>query len=128
MWHPGKYARMLSQRIRRHGAQVWLVNTGWSGGAYGTGSRIRLKYTRAMLDAIYAGALRDARTVTDPTFGLEVIAECPGAPSELMLPRGSWADKAAYDQTAATLAGLFKENFKAYESGVTDAVRAAGPR
>ena len=81
------------------------MNTGWSGGAYGTGSRIRLKYTRAMLDAIYAGALRDARTVMDPTFGLEVIAECPGAPSELMLPRGSWADKAAYDRTAAKLAG-----------------------
>ena len=128
VWHPGKYARMLSQRIRRHGAQVWLVNTGWSGGAYGTGSRIKLKYTRAMLDAIYAGTLRDARTVKDPTFGLEVIAECPGAPSELMLPRGSWADKTAYDRTAVKLAGLFKENFKAYQSGVTDEVRTAGPR
>ncbi len=128
VWHPGKYARMLSQRIRRHGAQVWLVNTGWSGGAYGTGSRIRLKYTRAMLDAIYAGALRDARTVEDPTFGLEVVAECPGTPSGLMLPRDSWADKAAYDRTAVKLAGLFKKNFRVYESDVTDAVRAAGPR
>ncbi len=128
VWHPGKYAQMLSERIRRHGAQVWLVNTGWSGGAYGTGSRIKLKYTRAMLDAIYAGALGDARTVMDPTFGLEVIAECPGAPSEAMLPRDSWEDKAAYDQTAIKLAGLFRKNFKAYESGVSEEVRAAGPR
>lgn len=104
------------------------MNTGWSGGAYGTGSRIRLTYTRAMLDAIHAGALRDARTVRDPTFGLEVIAECPGAPSQVMLPRDSWADKAAYDRTAARLAGLFKENFKAYESGASQEVRAAGPR
>ena len=128
VWHPGKYAQMLSERIRRHGSQVWLVNTGWSGGAYGTGSRIKLKYTRAMLDAIYAGALRNARTVMDPTFGLEVIAECPGAPSEAMLPRDSWEDKAAYDQTAAKLAGLFRKNFKAYESGVSQSVREAGPR
>ncbi len=128
VWHPGKYAQMLSECIRRHGAQVWLVNTGWSGGAYGAGSRIRLKYTRAMLDAIYSGALREARTARDPTFGLEVITECPGAPSEALLPRESWADKAAYDQTAAKLADLFKENFKAYESGVSDEVRAAGPR
>ena len=128
VWHPSKYAQMLSERIRRHKVQVWLVNTGWSGGAYGVGSRIPLRFTRAMLDAIYSGALKEAQTVTDPIFGLQVISQCPHVPSEVLIPRESWTDKNAYDQTAAKLSGLFRENFKVYENGVSNAVRAAGPK
>jgi len=127
VWHPGKYAEMLSERIRVHGTQVWLVNTGWSGGAHGVGSRIKLRYTRAMLDAIYSGALKGAKAEKDPIFGLEMIAECPNVPFEVLLPRDAWTDKAGYDQTAAKLADLFRKNFKAYEGGVSEAVRAAGP-
>jgi len=128
VWHPGKYAQLLSERLRKHDSQVWLVNTGWSGGAYGIGSRIKLKYTRSMIDAIYSGQLAKAKTEQDPIFGLDVIAECSDVPPEILIPGNTWSDKSAYDQTAQKLAGLFSENFKKYETGVSDAVRESGPQ
>jgi phosphoenolpyruvate carboxykinase (ATP) len=127
VWHPGKYAQLLSEKIQKHKANVWLVNTGWSGGSYGVGSRIKLKYTRAMIDAIYSGALAEAPTKRDKTFGFEVITSCPDVPSKILDPRKSWDDKAKFDETAHKVADLFKKNFEKYESGVTQAVRAAGP-
>lgn len=127
MWHPAKYADLLQQKLRQHRATVWLVNTGWSGGAYGTGARMKLKLTRAIIDAIHAGTLREAPMERDPTFGFEVVAACPGVPAELLRPRGTWADGAAYDATAGKLAQLFRENFRKYETEVSAEVRAAGP-
>jgi phosphoenolpyruvate carboxykinase (ATP) len=127
VWHPGKYAEMLADKIRRHNAHVWLLNTGWSGGGYGVGSRIRLAWTRAMVDAIYSGALVEAPTEIDPVFGLHVVTACPGVPVEMLQPKKTWLDKAAYDLAARKLAGLFAENFKTYADGVSAEVRAAGP-
>ena len=127
VWHPGKYAELLSERIRSHGAKVWLVNTGWSGGPYGVGSRMKLKLTRAIIDAIHAGQLDDAAVETDPVFGLHVLTDVPGVPSQVLNPRNTWAEKQRYDDTAHKLAGLFRDNFKKYEDGVSQAVRDAGP-
>ncbi len=127
VWHPSKYAELLAAKMKEHRARVWLVNTGWSGGAHGTGKRISLKNTRAIVDAIHSGSLAKAKTQRDPVFGFEVVTECPGVPSEILIPRNAWADKAAYDATARKLAGLFKENFKKYEAGASEEVKAAGP-
>ena len=126
--HPGVYAKMLGERIARHGARVWLVNTGWTGGAYGTGSRMKLSHTRAMVTAALSGALDRAEYVTDPVFGIEVPTAVPGVASEVLSPRSTWADKAAYDAQAAKLAGMFRKNFAAYASQVPQAVAEAGPR
>ncbi|MBA3503507.1 MAG: phosphoenolpyruvate carboxykinase (ATP) [Deltaproteobacteria bacterium] len=128
VWHPTKYAEMLAEKLRKHGAQTWLVNTGWSGGAYGVGSRIKLKYTRAIIDAIHSGALADVATQEDPVFGLQVPTSCPEVPSEMLLPRNTWADKAAYDEKAKKVAQLFMENFKKYEAQASAEVRAGGPK
>ena len=128
VWHPTKYAELLAEKLRKHGAQTWLVNTGWSGGAYGTGSRIKLRYTRAIIDAIHSGALDKAETVEDPNFGLAVPTSCPEVPSEILSPRNTWADKAAYDAQAKKLAKLFAENFKKYEAQASAEVRADGPK
>ncbi len=128
VWHPGKYAEMLAEKMKKHQANVWLVNTGWSGGAFGTGKRMKLGFTRAIVDAIHSGELVRARTQSDPIFGLEVVTECPNVPAEILIPRNTWADKDAFDQTARKLAGLFIENFKRFEDGVSDAVRGAGPK
>lgn len=127
VWHPGKYADMLAERIRKHNASVWLVNTGWTGGAYGVGKRIKLSYTRAIIDAIYSGELDGCASTTDPVFQIEAMTECPGVPGELLVPEGTWSDKADFARTAEKLAGLFIENFKQYESGVRQEVRDAGP-
>jgi phosphoenolpyruvate carboxykinase (ATP) len=126
VWHPSKYAELLAEKMEKHGARVWLVNTGWSGGAFGVGKRIKLAHTRAIVNAIHNGALANAKTEKDPVFGLQVVTECPGVPSEILNPRNTWADKAAYDAAAKKLAALFRENFKTYESGVSPEVRAAG--
>jgi phosphoenolpyruvate carboxykinase (ATP) len=128
VWHPGKYADLLAQRIQKHKASVWLVNTGWTGGAYGVGNRIKLGYTRAIIDAIYSGELSNAPTQTDPVFGLEVITECPGVPSELLLPENTWSDKAEFSRTAQKLAQLFINNFTDYADGVRKEVCDAGPK
>ena len=127
VWHPSKYAELLAARIRLHNTRVWLVNTGWSGGGYGVGKRIKLAYTRAVVDGIHNGALACAKTRTDPVFGFDVVTECPGVPSELLQPRETWADKSAYDASAKKLAELFNENFKKYEKGVDAEVKAASP-
>jgi phosphoenolpyruvate carboxykinase (ATP) len=128
VWHPSKYAGMLAEKIEKHQAKVWLVNTGWSGGSAGTGKRMKLAYTRAIVDAIHSGVLRDAPTVVDPIFGLHAVSQAPNVPSEILIPRQSWADPAAYDATAHKLANLFIENFRNYEDGVTAEVVTAGPR
>jgi phosphoenolpyruvate carboxykinase (ATP) len=119
---------MLADKLRKHGAQTWLVNTGWTGGPYGTGSRIKLKYTRAIVDAIHSGALAKAPTVEDPVFGLAVPTACPDVPPELLMPRNTWTDKAAYDDQAKKLAARFRENFKKYEAQASAEVRSGGPK
>jgi phosphoenolpyruvate carboxykinase (ATP) len=127
VWHPNKYAELLAAKMKQHGARVWLVNTGWSGGAYGIGKRIKLANTRAIIDAIHSGALVKAKTQRDPVFGFDVVTECPNVPAEILIPRNVWTDKAAFDGTAKKLAGLFIKNFAAYEGGVSAEVKAGGP-
>jgi phosphoenolpyruvate carboxykinase (ATP) len=127
VWHPMKYAGLLAEKMQRHRSNVWLVNTGWSGGSHGVGKRMKLSLTRSIIDAIHSGQLADARTVPDPVFGMGVVTECPGVPREVLTPRESWADKAGYDATAKKLAGLFIANFKQYEGGASAEVKAAAP-
>jgi phosphoenolpyruvate carboxykinase (ATP) len=127
VWHPSRYAELLAAKMKQHNARVWLVNTGWGGGAYGTGKRISLKHTRAIIDAIHSGALVKAKTQRDPTFGFDIVAECPEVPSDILVPRNTWADKTAYDAAAKKLAGLFQNNFNTYEGGASAEVKAAGP-
>lgn len=127
VWHPAKYAELLAEKLKQHGANTWLVNTGWSGGQYGTGERMKLSLTRAIIDAIHAGTLADAPTETDPTFGFEIVTECPGVPSDVMRPRQTWSDANAYDQTAKKLAGLFRENFQVYTESASKEICSAGP-
>ena len=116
IWPPSKYAEMLAEKMERHGSRAWLVNTGLTGGGYGTGSRMDLRHTRAIIDAVHSGALAEAPTQQDATFGFAVPTECPEVPSELLLPRNTWADGAAYDQAARVLAERFAENFRQYEA------------
>ena len=127
VWQPSKYAELLADRMRRHGSHAWLINTGWTGGAYGAGSRISIKYTRAIINAIHDGLLDEVPIAVDPVFGLEVPTKCPHVPSEVLTPQASWPDTAAYQATAAKLAGLFAENFKQFQ-GADEATKAAGPR
>jgi phosphoenolpyruvate carboxykinase (ATP) len=127
VWHPNTYAELLAAKMKQHRARVWLVNTGWGGGPHGIGKRISLRHTRAIIDAIHNGEVQTARTERDPVFGFDVVTECPEVPKEILVPRGAWADTAAYDAAAKALAGLFRENFKKYESGVGAEIRAAGP-
>jgi phosphoenolpyruvate carboxykinase (ATP) len=127
VWHPSKYAELLADKMKKHGARVWLVNTGWGGGGYGVGQRIKLGYTRAIIDAIHSGALADAKLQRDPTFGFDVISECPAVPKEILIPRSAWSDAGAYDASAKRLADLFRNNFKTYEAGASADVKSAGP-
>ncbi len=128
VWHPSKYAELLAKRIQEQGSKVWLINTGWTGGPYGEGSRFSLKYTRAIVDAINSGKLNDSPMVSDPIFGFEIPKQCPGIPAEVLEPRNTWKDKAAYDQKARQLAELFKANFKKFEVGSSPEIIAAGPK
>ena len=125
--HPTVYAKLLGRQIAAHGSRVWLVNTGWSGGAYGVGSRMRIGHTRAMIAAALSGTLDDVPYAPDPVFNVEVPTEVPNVPAESLHPRASWNDGAAYDAQAARLAGMFAENFKAFEAEADDDVRRAGP-
>ncbi len=125
--HPSVYATMLGERIARHGARVWLVNTGWTGGPFGVGSRIKLPYTRAMVRAILSGDLDRARFVRDPVFGLAVPTAVPEVPSGLLDARRTWPDPAAYDAQARKLATMFRENFEQFRPQVPQAVAEAGP-
>ncbi len=127
VWHPTKYAELLAEMMKSHDAAAWLVNTGWSGGAYGVGDRIKLPYTRAVIDAIHDGSLRGPQFDTDPIFGLSFPAACPGVPSEMLNPRNTWNDKNQFDTTAKKLAAQFNENFKKYEDQASEAIRSAGP-
>ena len=128
VWHPAKYAELLAVKLARHHVNVWLINTGWSGGSHGVGSRIRLKFTRAIIDAIHDGTLAGAATQADPIFGFHIVTQVPNVPSEMLIPEQTWADKSAFATTAAKLAGLFIDNFKKFESGTTPQVKAAGPK
>ena len=126
--HPRVYAHMLGERIARHGCRVWLVNTGWTGGAYGVGTRIPIAYTRALLRAALTGALADAPTATDPHFGLMYPTRCPGVPADILDPRNAWADPAAYNATARELTNRFARNFEPFAPYVDADVRAAAIR
>jgi phosphoenolpyruvate carboxykinase (ATP) len=126
--HPGVYADLLSAKMAEHGATAWLINTGWSGGAHGVGNRMKIKYTRAMLNAALDGELNDVEYVTDERFGFEIPTSCPNVPAEILIPRQTWADGIAYDATADRLATMFNKNFERYSEGVSDAVNAAAPR
>jgi phosphoenolpyruvate carboxykinase (ATP) len=127
VWHPTKYADMLGKLIDEHGSDVWLVNTGWSGGPYGVGSRMKLPYTRAMVRAVLSGELRGAKTEVDPIFGLAIPTEAPGVPAEVLNPRKTWSDPAKYDEQARKLAEMFRKNFEKF-GNVDKAIRAAGPK
>lgn len=123
---PAVYARMLGEKLDEHGATVWLVNTGWTGGPYGEGHRMPIAATRALLHAALSGALRDVEYRTDEVFGFEVPARVPGVEAHLLDPRGTWRDPSAYDAKAKELARMFRENFEQFETDA--AVAAAGPR
>ena len=125
---PSRYATMLGERIERHRARVWLVNTGWSGGPYGVGKRMKIAYTRAMIRAALSGALDAVAFAKDPIFNLDIPAACPGVPTEVLNPRNTWSDTAAYDAQAKKLARMFRENFTAFAATVGDDVVAAGPK
>ncbi len=126
--HPGKYADMLAERIKKHGSKVWLINTGWSGGSYGEGERIKLKYTRAMITAALEGKLDDVDYVVHEVFGLSMPTSCPDVPSEILSPKSTWKDSEAYDAKANVLAEKFNNNFKKFESGVSQGIRNAAPK
>ena len=126
VWHPTRYAEMLGRLIDEHGCKVWLVNTGWSGGAYGVGERMKIGYTRAMVHAVLDGSLEGVSTRVDPVFGLAVPNAVPSVPVEVLDPRGTWPDPAAYDVQAKKLAAMFRENFEKFGS-VAESIRAAGP-
>jgi phosphoenolpyruvate carboxykinase (ATP) len=127
VWHPSQYAELLAAKVKQHGTRIWLVNTGWSGGAYGAGKRIKLANTRAIVDAIHSGSLAKEETQRDPVFGLEVVTKCSNVPSEILIPRNVWSDRAAYEARAKKLASVFAKNFEVYEGGVSAEVKAAGP-
>jgi phosphoenolpyruvate carboxykinase (ATP) len=126
--HPGVYADLLGKKMAQHDAACWLVNTGWSGGPYGVGSRMKISHTRAMIRAILNGALANVPTNPDPIFGVQAPVSCPDVPAEVLQPRNTWADKEKYDLQAKDLARRFNENFKKYESGVSESVRVVGPK
>ena len=128
VWHPSVYARQLGERIAKHQSRVWLVNTGWTGGAYGTGQRISIGHTRAIVDAALSGALDNVRYELDPVFNIDVPTECPNVQSEILQPRSTWSQSADYDAQAGTLAGMFTENFRVFESEADADVVRAGPR
>jgi phosphoenolpyruvate carboxykinase (ATP) len=125
---PSAYAKLLGEKIAVHKVKVWLVNTGWTGGPFGTGHRMEIAHTKSMLRAALSGKLDGVEMRVDPVFGLRVPGSCPGVPSEVLDPRSTWKDRAAYDRTARKLAGMFHENFAQYTDQVTPGVRAAGFR
>jgi phosphoenolpyruvate carboxykinase (ATP) len=122
---PQVYAEMLGKRLKQHKAACWLVNTGWSGGKFGVGERMSIMISRALVHAALSGELDKVKFVTEPAFGLHIPVSCPGVPAQVLNPRNAWADKEAYDRTAAELAGRFEANFEQFDA--PEAVRAAGP-
>ena len=126
--HPGVYADLLSKKMEEHNATAWLINTGWSGGPYGVGNRMKIKYTRAMLNAALDGELDEVSYVVDERFGFAVPTTCPNVPSEVLQPIQTWSDSDSYNNTADNLAEMFVANFKRYEDGVSEAVNASSPK
>jgi phosphoenolpyruvate carboxykinase (ATP) len=126
--NPNVYARMLGEKIAKHKSRVWLVNTGWTGGPYGVGSRMKIAHTRAMITAALTGVLDHVEYKRHPVFNIDVPVTCPGVPDEVLDPRGTWPDAAEYDAQAKKLAGMFAENFKTFEKDVAPAVKEAGPK
>ncbi|MCB0036002.1 MAG: phosphoenolpyruvate carboxykinase (ATP), partial [Anaerolineales bacterium] len=126
--HPGEYAKLLGERIEAHGSNVWLVNTGWTGGPYGVGNRMKLSYTRAMVTAALAGELDKVAFETEPFFGLSVPKQIATVPDGILNPRATWEDSSAYDVQAAKLVEMFVKNFKQFEDGVSAEIVAAGPQ
>lgn len=126
--HPTKYAEMLGKKMSESDVNVWLINTGWSGGEYGTGSRIKLKYTRAMITAALEGKLDDQAYNTDEIFGLRMPSSCPDVPDEILNPKNTWEDKSAFDAKANELARSFVKNFQAFESNASDEIMSAAPK
>ena len=124
---PSRYARMLGEQIARHQSRVWLINTGWTGGAYGVGTRMKIAHTRAMIRAALSGALDSVEYEKDTIFNLAIPTLCPDVPADVLQPRKTWANGADYDVQAAKLAHMFVDNFKNFEEGVSAEVRAAGP-
>ncbi len=125
---PSVYSELLRDRLHRYGSAVWLVNTGWSGGPFGVGKRMKIAHTRAMVSAVLDGNLHDVPIVPDPIFGLHVPVACPGVPVEVLQPRNTWADPADYDARARDMARRFNENFKQFAATVGPEVTAAGPK
>jgi len=128
VWDPNVYAKLLGERIAEHRSHVWLVNTGWTGGPYGAGSRMKIAHTRAMVNAALSGALDNVPCEIDPIFNLPVPTSCPGVPADVLTPRNTWSDPAAYDAQARKLANMFAENFKTFEATASAGVKAAGPK
>jgi phosphoenolpyruvate carboxykinase (ATP) len=125
---PTVYAKLLGDKIAKHNVDVWLINTGWSGGSYGQGERIKLKFTRAMVKAVLSGALTGAVTIPDPVFGISVPQSCPGVPDDIMNARNSWKDKDAYDRKAHELAAMFEKNFAENAGDASAEIKNAGPK
>ncbi len=128
VWDPNVYAKLLGERIAQHNSRVWLVNTGWTGGPYGVGSRMKIAHTRAMINAALSGALAAVSVQRDAIFNLDVPTSCPGVPGDVLNPRNTWKDKSAYDQQARKLATMFADNFRTFEATASPAVKAAGPQ
>jgi len=126
--HPAKYAKLLGEKLEGTDIKVWLINTGWTGGSYGVGSRMKLSYTRQMITAALEGKLNDVNYDTLPVFDLAIPTSCEGVPAEILNPRGTWADKNAYDETANNLAGQFVKNFEQYASETSADIIAAAPK
>ncbi len=127
VWHPTKYAEMLAEKMRKYGSHAWLVNTGWSGGPAGEASRISLKYTRAIIDAIHDGSLASSAYQNDPIFNLAIPTSCPNLPAAILYPKNSWKDKERYTTTAKKLATAFSKNFEKYASLASEEIKTAGP-
>jgi phosphoenolpyruvate carboxykinase (ATP) len=126
--HPMRYAELLGEKLSRHQAGCWLVNTGWTGGPYGVGKRMSIEVSRAVVAAILGDGLTGARFHADPVFGFQVPDACPGVPASVLSPRDTWPDPSAYDAKARELADLFKKNFETFASACSPEVRGAGPR
>ncbi|MCA9552363.1 MAG: phosphoenolpyruvate carboxykinase (ATP) [Myxococcales bacterium] len=128
VWHPTKYAELLAEKMKAQQVNVWLVNTGWSGGPYGVGKRMSIKFTRAIIDAIHSGELEKAEYENDPIFGLAIPKACTDVPTEVLTPKNTWADKTKYDETAKKLAKLFHDNFQKYADQASKEILDAAPR
>ena len=128
MWHPNKYAELLAKKMIKHNTKAWLVNTGWTGGSYGVGSRIKLKYTRAIIDAIHQGAFENVRFIKDEQFGFDIPTECPEVPNDILIPKNTWNDKAKFQDVKNKLITLFINNFKKFEEKINKEILNAGPK